>query len=323
VTGLSLTTVELGGEPAGALHAVPAAAGVGQILGPEGRNLVIGRGANLRRWAASHLGLGPPPKPGARPRTNLCGLAVAVRYATTDSEFGQRHRYERLMGAYVSASARRDLKPPVWLSLAPQERFPRVLVRDATPADAHLFGPFRDRAAAVRARDLLHKKFALRPCDYTFEPHPELALGQGCLYAQVRSCAAPCLSRVSEEDYRALAAGAASFLASPDARAGELPAWVARLRASRALVAERTRSGWELFALAEGHVVDEQLASEDALAEAIGQLRWDAPPVADDHAWVTAWLYAPKRKGTWQAVGDGPPTDLAASVRAAAGAVIT
>jgi hypothetical protein len=306
VTGPPLTTVALGEDVAGALGSLPAGPGVGQLIGAEGRNLVIGRAANLRRWAASHLGQGPPPKKGARPRTDLRPIAQAVRFASSESEFGQRLRYERLMADYVPLEKRRDLKTPAFLHLDPTERFPRVLIRDAAVGTHGCFGPFRDRAAAARARDLVHKRFPLRPCDYVFEPHPQLPLGLGCVYAQVRTCAAPCLARTAEGDYRALAATAASFLASPDARAGELPPWVARLTDARALVVERTRKGWDLFAIREGQVVDDAVAAPDGLEGALASLSWTTEAVAPDLAWVSAWLHAPKRKGAWIAADDSP-----------------
>lgn len=317
MAGSPLTTVAIGEDPdAAALGALPSGPGVGQLVGPEERNLVIGRAANLRRWAASHLGLGPPPKQGRRPRTDLRGIVRAVRFAPTASEFGQRLRYERLMADYVPLAKRRDLKQPAFLHIGPGDRFPRVLVRDAGTDSSHLYGPFRDRAAAGRARDLLHKRFPLRPCDYVFEPHPELALGLGCVYAQVRSCAAPCLARVSEDAYRDLAAEAAAFLASPAARAGELPPWIARLGGARALVAERTKKGWELFAVREGRVLDEAASPDESIADAIAGLRWTGESAADDLAWVSAWLSAPRRKGAWLPA-EGAPEDLANRVRAA------
>ncbi len=255
----ALDLVPLAGDAAGAVARVPAGPGVGQILGPDGRSLLLATASNLRRWAASHLGLGKPAAPGRRPKTNLAGVATAIGWVKADGPFRQRLLYERLVAPLVPLAARRDLKPPAFLHLDPAQRFPRVTVRGADEGPAFLFGPFRDRRAAEKARDALLRLFPLRPCDYEFEPDPALPLGLGCLYAQVRSCAAPCLRRVGEEEYRALAARAAAWLARPSAR-GEAPPAVPAIVASagaRGLVVDAGRREIGLYPVARGRVIED------------------------------------------------------------------
>ena len=68
----ALARIALAGEPEPALAAVPPRPGVGQILGPEGRNLVLATTQNLRQWAGAQLGHAPKRREGAparRPRT--------------------------------------------------------------------------------------------------------------------------------------------------------------------------------------------------------------------------------------------------------------
>lgn len=306
-----LTLVPLEGDVAAALAAVPTRAGVGQLLAPEGRNLVIGRPANLRRWAAGHLGAGRPSRTGKRPPTDLRPVAVAIAHAPTTSAFHQRLLYERLMARYVPPSARRDLKPPVFLHLDPSQRFPRVTLRRSEGDLAGLYGPFRDRRTADRARDQLHKVFPLRPCDYVFEPDPALPLGLGCFYAQVRTCATPCLGRVSEEGYRELAAEAAVFLKSqgrPAESPAWLPAWTSAVAGARGLVVVPGGEGVELYPVLEGVVLEEEsvTVARERLREALAGLRWRAPATSrDDWAWLVAWLHAPRRRGAYLPVEDG------------------
>lgn len=289
MTSERFTTVPIGGDVAASLASVPAMAGVAQILGPEGRNLMIGRGAHLRRWAASHLGAGKPPRPGVRPPTNLAPIAMAIAYAETTSAFHQRLVYERLMARHVAPSARRDLKTPAYLHVDGQERFPRVAVTSVVGSGEGLYGPFRDRRAAEKARDRLHKVFPLRPCDYAFEPDPGLPLGLGCVYAQVRSCAAPCLSRVSEDAYRALASSVADLLARPESRSSELaealPAWILPLGGAVGLVAEMGARGLELYPVRGGAVLEEGGALQEGdlqLEAALGAVAWSATLEAPD-----------------------------------------
>ena len=192
----SHTFAPLETDPEELLARVPAGPGVGQFLGPGGRNLLLGQAANLRKWARAHLGLGPPPPAGRRPKTNLSGIATSLGWTGTHTSFEQRLQYERLSAPLVPLSERRDLKPPAFLHIDPRERFPRVSVQDTEGGVAGLFGPFRSRRAAEKALDAVNRLFGLRPCDFVFEPDPVLPLGLGCLYAQVESCSAPCLSRV-------------------------------------------------------------------------------------------------------------------------------
>jgi len=308
-------TVPLEADVAASLAALPASAGVGQLLGPEGQNLILGRPANLRRWAASHLGAAPVTAKQAlkrlRPRTDLRSVTAAVAFAPTTSGFQQRLVYERVMARYVAGAERRDLKTPAYLHLDPQERFPRVTIRPASLPPAQLFGPFRDRRAAERALKELHKLFPLRPCDYVFEPAAELALGLGCLYAQVRTCAAPCLVRISEEAYRGLAAEAAALLAEPSARPAEVLPWLKPWIApagGHGLVVEVGKSGLELYPVRAGTVLEAAAVSTAAedLTSAIDALVWPArdEQAGGDWPWLSAWIHAPRKSGGFVPVAD-------------------
>lgn len=320
------TAIPLVGDVAAALAAIPTVAGVGQILGPEGRNLIIGKPANLRRWAASHLGAGKPSRKGARPPTDLTPIATAIAFELATSPFRQRLAYERLMARYVPLAARRDLKPPFYLHLDPGERFPRVTIQPRGSDLSSRYGPFRDRRTADRARQHLHKLFPLRPCDFVFEPDPALTLGLGCLYAQVRSCSAPCLSRISEEEYRGLAARAAAFLSGPEARSDDATAtigrWVTGADPGTALVVEHGTEGLEVYPVRRGAVLEEGsvvVGENEVLDAAIGRLRWpelDAP--RDDSPWLSAWLHAPRRKTAFVLVDESSDVaSLAARIRSA------
>jgi hypothetical protein len=316
-----LTVVELGDDPAEALSHTPAAAGVGQLLGPGGRNLLLAPASNLRRWASAHLGRGKPPPPGRRPKTDLSGIATSLAWARTANPFAQRLLYERLAAPLIPLGERRDLKPPAFLHLDPDVRFPRVAVRGTEQGSKGLFGPFPSRRAAERARDAVNRLFSLRPCDFTFEPAPNLPLGLGCLYAQVRSCAAPCLSRLSEEEYRSLAARAVAWLADPGERQNApatVPAAVGRTEGVLALVVGVGRTELELYPVREGRVFDDAMVSAppDQIDVAVRGLRWPESPGPADWPWLAAWIAGPRGRDTYIRVSD--PDDrarLAAAIR--------
>lgn len=323
----ALAFVRTSGDVASAVAQVPAVPGVGQVLGPEGKSLLLASAANLRKWAGSHLGLGKPAAPGRRPRTNLATLATAIGWVEADGPFRQRLLYERLVAPLVPLSARRDLKPPVFLHLDPAHRFPRVTVRGADGGPRGLFGPFHDRRAAERGRDALHRLFPLRPCDFAFEPDPALPLGLGCLYAQVRSCAAPCLARTGEEEYRALAARASAWLAEPSARKDAPPAVppaVSAVGGARAMVVDAGRKEVGLYPVRAGRVLEGAavVAPPAALEAALARLDWPETGGPDDWPWLAAWLHSPRGRASYVLAG-GDAAGLAAAVRAVLPARLT
>jgi hypothetical protein len=260
----------------------------------------VARPANLKKWFGTRLGRAKV-KPGSRPPTDLTPVARTLRYVRTASAFGQRRAFERLMALRFPGIKRRDLKPGVFLHLDPTERFPRLLLEPRGAGRADCFGPFRDRTSAEKAVHALHRLFPLRPCDYHFEPDPDWPTGVGCLFAQVRTCSAPCLARVAEDDYRGLAHDAARFLGEPSARPSEAEAWIrpfVTTAAVRALVVEPTRGGLELYPVTAGSVGEAVGATAETLEAAIEVLRWNDPE-NDDSAWLTSWIYEKKRRGLY------------------------
>jgi len=306
-----------------ALARLPARAGVAQLLDESRSSLLIAQPANLRRWVATQLGLAPPRKrPLRRPPVDLRPLARRLRFRTTRFAFEQRLAYERLMARHVPLARRRDLRPPGFLRLELGEPFPRLEATGFEGDPGSLFGPFRDRAAAARARDALNKQAALRPCDFSFEPDPELPLGLACLYAQMRSCAAPCLARVSQAEYRELARRAVAQLEEPGEAAWR-PDWLARARPLRAVVAESRRGEVALFPVRDGAVLDEawSVVRADQLEDTLARLPWAAATATSvDWPWLAAWLHAPRRKGVYVVVAEAEtPAALAARLREALG----
>jgi len=250
-------------------------------------------------------------------------VARHVRFALTTSAFQQRLVFERLMALHVSTDARRDLKRPAYLRIDHGERFPRLTLSQGALDSKGLFGPFRDRRSAERVQRALLQHVRLRPCDYELEPDPASSLGGACVYAQVGSCSAPCLGRVTEDGYRALVTQLTEWLAHPTRRprgvAEPIPPWVTAVETSLALVVEAGRDGLELYPVVAGAVVEEggTVTVEPDLEEGVRALGWAAPETPrDDVPWLLAWLTSSRRSGVYLSVADPEDTiAVAAAVR--------
>jgi hypothetical protein len=149
-----------------------------------------------------------------------------------------------------------------------------------------------------------------------------LPLGLSCFFAQVRTCAAPCLLRVSEPEYRALAEAAAAFLEDPARRPRETHDWLpahCRDARGRALVVETLEQQVDVFPILDGAVLEHQAlrVAQADLAQALGKLCWDPPPTPrDDRTWLSTWLHEPRRRAHWLSVALGEdPQALAARAR--------
>jgi hypothetical protein len=132
---------------------------------------------------------------------------------------------------------------------------------------------------------------------------------------------------VTEGEYRALSAEAASYLAGPEARTGDgaegpIRPWVAAAESGTALVVERGRAGLEVYPVRRGAVLEEGSVVAEAtesLESALARVSWpDSEPERNDEAWLSSWLHAPRRSGAYVLVDAGEEAvAMAARIRSA------
>ncbi|MDX1581497.1 MAG: excinuclease ABC subunit UvrC, partial [Alphaproteobacteria bacterium] len=111
-------------------------------------------------------------------------------------------------------------KPPFNILLRDDKSFPYILIRTdhewpqltkhrgAQKAKGHYFGPFASAGAVNKTLNTLQRAFLLRSCsDGFFESRT-----RPCLLYQIKRCAAPCVDRISHEDYDQLVGNTREFL---------------------------------------------------------------------------------------------------------------
>ena len=104
----------------------------------------------------------------------------------------------------------RDDKSFPFILLREDHEFPRVQKhRGARRAKGQYYGPFASAGSVTRTLNALQKLFLLRSCSDSFFDNRS----RPCLLYQIKRCSAPCVERISREDYAELVADAKAFLA--------------------------------------------------------------------------------------------------------------
>ncbi|WP_205325711.1 excinuclease ABC subunit UvrC [Glycomyces sp. YM15] len=111
----------------------------------------------------------------------------------------------------------KDDKSYPWLAVTVGEEFPRAQVmRGARRKGVRYFGPFGSAWAIRQTLDLLTRVFPIRTCsDSEFKRCNRI--GRPNLLADIGKCSAPCVGRISAEDYRELVNGFCAFMSGDHA----------------------------------------------------------------------------------------------------------
>ena len=208
------TMVKLsGGFAAGAaiietyLKTMPNAPGVYRMLGKAGDVLYVGKAKNLRKRVVAYT------------RTQGLSLRIQRMVAETLSmEVVTTHtEVEALL---LEANLIKRLGPRYNILLKDDKSFPYILItgdhawpqivkhRGARNRKGEYFGPFASAGAVNQTLSHLQRAFLLRSCsDTVFSTR-----SRPCLLYQIKRCAAPCVERISHQDYDALVEQARAFL---------------------------------------------------------------------------------------------------------------
>jgi excinuclease ABC subunit C len=199
-------------DPAAALAAIPASAGVFALFGADARaEPYLGRTPNLRRRLRRFLDA----RPTQSRRLQLAEKVARIEYSLTGSDFeGSLQIYAASMEAFGERGRKRmHLRPPAFLRMASSNPYPRVYAtsRISLRAADDLFGPFPSRAGAERFCEEMLNLFLLRRCHEELDPNPAFP---GCVYSEMKMCLAPCFKGCSDERYALEAAQVHAFLAT-------------------------------------------------------------------------------------------------------------
>ena len=195
------------------LKTLPNSPGVYRMIDDKGQVLYVGKAKNLKKRVASYA--------------NLKGLTTRILgmvAATADMEFITTHtEVEALL---LESNLIKELKPRYNILLRDDKSFPYILItgdhewaqitkhRGARNRSGEYFGPFASAGAVNETLNALQRAFPLRSCSdsiFTGRTRP-------CLQYQIRRCTAPCVDRISQENYEQIVHEARDFLSGRSRR---------------------------------------------------------------------------------------------------------
>lgn len=180
--------------------------GVYRMLDAQSRVLYVGKARNLKARVSSYA----RPTGHSRRIERMIADTASMMFLTTRTET------EALL---LEQNLIKQLKPKFNVLLRDDKSFPNIHVTDhaypmihkhrgAKKAGGAYYGPFASAGAVNRVLNQLQKVFLLRNCsDSMFESRT-----RPCLLHQIKRCSAPCVGRISEEDYAASVRDAQRFL---------------------------------------------------------------------------------------------------------------
>lgn len=189
------------------LRSLPATPGVYRMLDARGEVLYVGKARNLRRRVGSYA---TPSRLDERIH-RMVSLTAGLEVITTHTEV------EALL---LEANLIKTLKPRFNVLLRDDKSFPYIIItadhdypqiakhRGARSRKGSYFGPFASAGAVNRTLGTLARAFPLRTCtdsEFANRTRP-------CLQYQIKRCTAPCVGRISRDDYLRLVEEARQFL---------------------------------------------------------------------------------------------------------------
>nr|WP_254658788.1 excinuclease ABC subunit UvrC [Roseobacter denitrificans] len=191
----------------GYLKTLDVSPGVYRMLDSESRVLYVGKARNLRARVSNYA------RPtGHTPRiARMISLTASMMFLTTKTET------EALL---LEQNLIKQLKPKFNVLLRDDKSFPNILVsadheypqikkhRGAKKEKGSYYGPFASAGAVNRTLNQLQRVFLLRDCSNSmFESRT-----RPCLQYQIKRCSAPCVGKISPQDYRQTVKDAEKFL---------------------------------------------------------------------------------------------------------------
>ncbi|MEO7690319.1 MAG: excinuclease ABC subunit UvrC [Sphingomonas sp.] len=190
------------------LKTLPARPGVYRMQDARGDVLYVGKARALKSRVNNYTQVDRLPKRLQRMVAQTRSMTIVTTNNEAEALLLEAQLIKRYRPAYNVLL--RDDKSFPFILLRADHDFPRIQKhRGARRAKGNYYGPFASAGSVNNTLNALQKLFLLRSCTDSFFKTRD----RPCLLYQIKRCSAPCVGRVSREDYAELIADAKAFLA--------------------------------------------------------------------------------------------------------------
>ncbi len=189
------------------LETLPGGPGVYRMVDAKGEVLYVGKAKNLRKRVQSYTNVAKLSRRLGRVIAETAALEVVTTHTEVEALLLESNLIKRLMPRYNVLL--RDDKSFPYILITGDHAWQQVTkYRGARTRPGEYFGPFASATAVNQTLTALQRAFLLRSCsDSVFSSRT-----RPCLLYQIKRCSAPCVGRISREDYDALVREARMFL---------------------------------------------------------------------------------------------------------------
>lgn len=185
----------------------PEKPGVYRMLDADEKVLYVGKAKNIKKRIVAYSRINQLPVRLQRMVAQIRRMEFIIVESESKALLLENELIKKLEPKYNILL--KDDKTFPYLSLNVKEDFPVLKkYRGAKKVGHKYFGPFASIGAVNNVLDLLQKVFLLRSCsDANFKNRL-----RPCLQYQIKRCSAPCVGKISKEDYRKSVDEAVDFL---------------------------------------------------------------------------------------------------------------
>lgn len=189
------------------LNTLPTRPGVYRMQDSRGDVLYVGKARSLKNRVGAYVQMNRLPHRLLRMVAQTRSMTIVTTGSEAEALLLEAQLIKKFRPAYNVLL--RDDKSFPFILLREDHDFPRIQKhRGAQKTKGKYFGPFASAGSVNQTLNALQKLFLLRSCTDSFFNNRS----RPCLLYQIKRCSAPCVDRITKEDYSELVEDSRNFL---------------------------------------------------------------------------------------------------------------